>query len=207
MHNYNLKNKETPIIEFQKIDNLIPESFINLLEIELMNMSSWLYVDSASGRSNSFDQEDNNIVDSFQFSHIIYDFEHGVSSHLWDQIKPMLWFLEEKTGYKVHDIYRIKANLLLPCNTEKNNYNIPHTDHDLKDYTSMVYYVNHSDGDTKIFNEHIDSGPYNLTLSKNNSPQKGSAILFPSTQYHSSSNPIQSKTRFVINFVLKLSKS
>ena len=203
---HNNRASETPQIEYQKIDNLIPISFANFLESELMNMNSWLYVDSASGTDNHINKIDKNIIDSCQFSHIIYDFEYKISSHMWNHVRPMLWFLEDRSGYRVIDIGRIKANLLLPNGSNETNYNAPHTDTDISGYTSMVYYVNDSDGETRFFDKDVADGPLNLNLVKNNSPKKGSAILFPSTQYHCSSNPIRSKTRLVINFVLKLSK-
>lgn len=205
-HNNNITT-ETPQIDYQKIDNLIPVTYANFLDQELTNMNTWMYVNSASGDDKHIDKTDKNIIDSYQFSHIIYDFEYRISSHMWTHVKPMLWFLEDRTGYRVTDIGRIKANLLLPNGSNNTNYNAPHTDTDIGGYTSMVYYVNDSDGDTRFFDKHIVDGPLNLNLVKNNSPKKGSAILFPSTQYHCSSNPIQSKTRLVINFVLKLSKT
>jgi hypothetical protein len=207
MNNINNKIIEPVNIEYQKIDTLVPTSFANFLETELTNMNSWMYVPSASGHETVYDSADTNIIDSSQFSHIIYDFEYRISSRIWEYVSPMLWFLEDRTGYRVMDIGRIKANLLLPGDTKKNNYNPPHTDMEMKGYTSMVYYVNDSDGDTRIFDKHIEDTHVNLTMTNSNIPKKGSAILFPSTQYHCSSNPIDYKTRIVINFVLKLSKS
>ena len=57
---HNNRASETPQIEYQKIDNLIPISFANFLESELMNMNSWLYVDSASGTDNHINKIDKN---------------------------------------------------------------------------------------------------------------------------------------------------
>lgn len=205
---HNLENSTSKVssIEFQSIDNLLPAGFANFLELELLNMNNWLYIDSASGIYNQYELTNKNIVDSCQFSHMIYDFEYKISSPLWEHVKPMLWFLEDRTGYKILEIGRIKANLLLPNNTQKNNYNPPHVDTDIAGYTSMVYYVNESDGDTRLFDKYLEDTHVDLTMTTSNTPEKGSAILFPSTQYHCSSNPINYKTRIVINFVLKLAK-
>ena len=192
------------IIELQKVDNLLPTGFQNFLDRELENMNAWLYLDSASGIKDAYDPNDRNIVDSPQFTHMIFDPELGVTSPLFEYVKPILWFLEDRTGYKAVELGRIKANLLLPTNTKSNNYNPPHIDSGNKDYTSMVYYVNDSDGDTRIFNNHVEENYYDLKMIESNPPKKGSAILFPSTRFHCSSNPINSKKRIILNFVFRL---
>lgn len=192
------------IVEFRKIDELLPKGFQDYLEKEFSNMNGWLYLNSASGIKDAFDKDDKNIVDSPQFTHMIFDPEQGVTSPLFEYVKPILWFLEDRTGYRALELGRIKANLLLPNNTTANNYNPPHIDSGNKDYTSMVYYVNDSDGDTRIFNNYVQQDFYNLKLIESNTPKKGSAILFPSTRFHCSSNPINSSTRVILNFVFKL---
>ena len=58
--------------------------------------------------------------------------------------------------------------------------------------------MNDSDGDTRFFNENNFNEPiFKCT------PKKGTGVLFPSKTWHSSSNPMHSDYRMVINYVFK----
>ena len=87
----------------------------------------------------------------------------------------------------------------------------PHADVDTPGYTTFVYYLNSSDGDTVIYNEMKDERTplyyetdSNLTVYKKITPVYNSIIKFSSNRYHSYFNPVKSERRFVINIVLKL---
>jgi hypothetical protein len=124
----------------------------------------------------------------------------------FEVLKPMFYTLLDRSGMDFEGIVRLKANILLqnPMATSE-NYNIPHQDSDDTCY-SMVYYCNDSDGDTFLFNEFYESNtpPERLTIHQRVTPRKNRAVLFESRRYHASSNPIVSRDRFVLNFVLKL---
>jgi hypothetical protein len=79
-------------------------------------------------------------------------------------------------------------------NNEK-NFNIPHKDLDTEHYV-FLYYVNDSDGDTIIFDD-------NNKIIDKIKPKKGRILLFDGNLLHSSSHPILSKKRIVINIDLK----
>ena len=66
----------------------------------------------------------------------------------------------------------------------------------------MVYYVNDSDGDTVLFNEFYNTK--SVSINRRIAPKKGRAVIFDSNRFHASSNPINTPTRFVINFTFKL---
>ena len=96
--------------------------------------------------------------------------------------------------------------MLININSSENQYNPPHVDTPDTNSYSMVYYVNESDGDTRIFNKLSHQGYNDLELIYSNSPKKGTALLFKSNRYHSSSNPINYDKRNIINFVFKAEK-
>ena len=62
-----------------------------------------------------------------------------------------------------------------------------------------LYYINDSDGDTIIY-EGRDKN--NLKIANKVSPKKGRIILFDGSQYHSSSYPLKTDKRMVINYNL-----
>lgn len=125
--------------------------------------------------------------------------------HKFEFLKPMFYTLLDRSRMNFAGIVRLKANILLqnPLATP-DNYNIPHQDSGAECY-SMVYYCNDSDGDTFLFNEFYDPSapPERLTIHQRVSPKRNRAVLFESNRYHASSNPIVSKDRFVLNFVLR----
>lgn len=189
------------------LEDFLPESYQNFIEQQLEDMDGWKYYSSASGVEKNFDTSDTNIIDSPQFTHSIFAADRGgPASHLFDDIKVMFWFLELKYGYVISEIFRIKANMLLPLG-EKNNYNPPHVDWDQDDsYLSMVYYTEDSDGDTVLFDKFYEEGYENLKEIYRNKPKKGTAILFNSNRFHCSSNPTDSEHRRIINFIFKVNK-
>lgn len=69
--------------------------------------------------------------------------------------------------------------------------NTPHPDFQNKQYVTVLYYVNDSDGDTYFF-----EGSKCFFKTK---PEQGIAVKFPSHILHAGSNPIKTETRTVIN--------
>ena len=102
-------------------------------------------------------------------------------------------------------VLRIKFNLLNRLDTTEFNY--PHIDTTEKDFISLVYYVNDSDGDTVIFNESHPFESNNLTVKERVSPKKGRAVLINADTYHSASNPRNTEVRVILNVVFRLVKT
>jgi hypothetical protein len=198
----------------QILDNLIPLSYQNDL-INLLYHGDFPWYHHASTTAvtdaqlllpspNSF--TDANTVESPQFGHS-FVLNGKITSDHYRTISPMLYFLEARTGYKPGNVLRIKANLLLKDTTYPDNcYHEPHTDiygtlH--TGLTSMIYYVDDSDGDTFFFDQFFsDLRPGAVSVGHRQTPTKGTAVLFPSNQFHASSSPKISNRRIVLNFVL-----
>ena len=71
--------------------------------------------------------------------------------------------------------------------------NAIHPDMKHKDFISVLYYANDSDGDTLFY-----EGPECVYRK---SPVKGTAVIYPSSMLHAGSTPTKTETRVVINMV------
>ena len=95
-------------------------------------------------------------------------------------------------------IHRIKINTTFPYpKNNKNNYGPIHTDisNTNVDGTSIIYYVNNSDGNTLFFDD-------KLNVTKKVSPRQGRAVIFSNKIKHAACCPTYSIYRQVINMVL-----
>jgi hypothetical protein len=182
-------------------ENLIPPHYSEQLLLEFSRIS-WMFTPSAANVEDNYDKNDTNIRNSVQFVHGITDMNKPVSP-MHPLVLPILWFFEKETGLQIKNIMRIKANCLTRDGFEV-KYNSPHIDIYEKGYTSLIYYINDSDGDTILFDKTIDQGFTDLKIIKRVTPKKGNAFMIPSNQLHASSCPIDTKQRMVINFVLEL---
>lgn len=191
-----------PQHEYSLINDLIPESYQNILEDELTKFLPWYYTPSSSGDVN-IDPNDKNIVNFPQMHHVFVDSD-GTTSQYFTLIQPLIWFLEKYLQIKIKSLSRIKANLLLPGDSTLDNYNVPHIDNPNDDCISMVYYVTDSDGDTRIFDKTVDQGYENLLPIAQFAPKKGRAVVFKSNRFHASAPPVKHNKRIVINFVLQV---
>jgi len=198
--------------ETQIIENIVPLSFQDAIEAELLknNFFPWFYNPSTSSSSFNYEYNgignDKNAIDSPQLYHLMVNKETGVTpSPYYNFIFPIFYFLEEKTGIKVKDVTRIKANLLIPFNGPAGGIHFPHIDQEIPGTKTLIYYVVDSDGDTHTYNEYFDGNKQsNFTIEKKITPKKGRAVLLDTMRFHASSLPVNYNTRCVLNFVFKI---
>jgi len=198
--------------ETQIIENLIPTSFQNDIEKELLKTGyfPWYFnpstVDSSKTYSYNGIGHMENAVDNPQLYHLIINKETGITpSNYYNLIYPIFYFLEERTGLSIKDVTRIKANLLMPVNGSVGGVHHPHIDQETPETKTLIYYVKDSDGDTITYNEYYDGTKQNkFTIEKQVTPKKGTAVLLDTMRFHSSSLPIKYDSRCVINFVFKI---
>lgn len=189
-------------MKYHYFPDLIPAGYSNTILRKFGDNMPWYYTDSASGVYGNYDTDNVQIKDSVQFVHPIADDNVG-HSELFSLVLPIVWFLEKASGLELVNVLRMKANCLTR-DGEGDHYNPPHVDVVDSGYYSLIYYVNDSDGDTVLFNEFHNHGHNNLTELARITPKQGSALLIPSHLFHSSSCPIETRKRMVINMILEL---
>jgi hypothetical protein len=193
--------------KYKVLENFIPETYQNiLLEMYDTSVAQWAYLPNLSGLElHEQDTNNKNIVPSFGFTQKVFQNNIGATNSNWSFTAPLLWFLEHTTGVKITDIDRVRANLMVPNgNKNSDTYNEPHIDDHRVDSLTMIYYLNDSDGDTRIFDKTVSEGFLDLKMIHSQRHKKGEAIIFPSNRFHSSSSPIKSDRRMNLNFVLNV---
>jgi mannose-6-phosphate isomerase-like protein (cupin superfamily) len=131
-------------------------------------------------------------IDSgFQFVHEIVNDGQVYDHTIWPLVHELLENFKSKSGLEILTIIRIKINLLTQLDIPV--INTIHRDIELsdsKEYTSVVYYVIDSDGDTVV-----GADSYK--------PTQGNCVYFDSKVLHSATNPKAHRFRIVINLVLQ----
>jgi hypothetical protein len=188
-------------------ENIVDSKLADQIELALMSgLVRWQY--AASTISKSFVPPYNYtplVLDSHQLVSLIVADGEILDEEVFNLIRPIFDNVLKLENAQEVFIERIKLNTLFKDEElTENMFNVPHTDNPDPAFKTFLYYVNDSDGDTHFFNNFsTDHPPFDLTLSRSFSPKKAKGILFPSNQYHASSNPNCNLRRLVINFVYK----
>ena len=134
--------------------------------------------------------------DSPQMSHVFYAMLDNKEefSNKFNIIKDLLSEVNINTDLDIENLnlWRAKANLIFPCADKQMKSSLPHVDFPEKN-TTLLYYVNQSDGDTVFFDKD------KKTIVERVTPKRGRFIVFDSSKWHASCNPIKSMKRIVIN--------
>lgn len=184
------------------IDNFVSSYLLKDIQTEILTSKNflWQYRSETSGQYPAPDFawiQDKNTKDAPQLIHVC-----NLESKDIKLIGPLLYKIMEEVGYEI-ELCRVKANLLWPDITVRGTglYHRPHADHAKPGSKSLIYYVNDSDGDTVIFkNRWRNTDPGELIEDIRIKPKAGSAVLFDSDLYHSSSSPTEG-VRVVLNFI------
>lgn len=185
------------------LENLCDIETQNQIKTEIKKDAQFFYTEATSGKP-LFDIDDPNILESPQMVCPTVDKDEPSN-----EFAPLSFYLcdrlAERLDIKILGYPRIKINLQFQNPNYKGKYNPPHLDSPVPNHISAVYYIEDSDGDTVIFDKALPDEPYGLTPILKNSPVQGTALVFPSKQFHSSSLPIINSTRLIMNFVLEVS--
>lgn len=207
-----IKNVHEEIFSFE---NLIPIEFqkeiINYLSGE--NNFPWYLIDRIGHKDYFHDTEskiylDKNISDYGGLYHMLYD--EGISrSQDCDFFMQILNYYCEAMNKSISTIHRVRLRYTHPVPQHNFvKYAAPHIDFNSEvDFTTLIYYVDDSDGDTILFDKkHSPGQQYNpvvqepLTEIYRHTPKKGEALAFSGHRYHSGNYPIKYGKRIVINF-------
>lgn len=163
-------------------------------ELERILMSDnfpWYWNESTLYNDNKFRQD----TKIYQFTHNFIS-DNKENSDWCYLIYPIVRQIEFNTNIKVKSINRVKANLLTKMHlTDEETDSEIHTDIDLDNYYSFVYYVSDSDGDTVLYSDD--------KVIERARPRKNTGLFFKSNMKHRGTSPSVNKRRVVINIVLE----
>lgn len=196
--------------KIQIIDNFLPtDVFLNLQEKVLSRHFPWFYCENVS-----LDPQDNCVKDQLAietdgYAHVFYDKLWDVKSFTYDYLKDFLKSIEQ-FGYTEKHLIRARASIKSPKeNFTQDNYNLPHVDYFFP-HETMIYYLNDSDGDTRIFNQKFvyTGNSYGIgfdtfTTEQRITPKANRLVWFDGFIYHTASNPINDNRRIILNINLE----
>lgn len=188
------------------IDDFLPvDKFEILSEFVMSDRFPWFYASQVSLPP----WEDHGITDPMAketdgWYHLLYAKNEYDGFYMKDFI---IFFdeLTKKFGYTEDDLIRARLGLKQPKVGHKDdNYNLPHIDYNYP-HDTIIYYLNDSDGDTRMFKEHasVDIDPKEFTVEKKITPKANRLVLFDGLQYHTASNPINTPRRVILNLNLR----
>lgn len=169
---------------YKVIENLLPKPYF----IEIKNITesadfAWYWQDD---QINGFKNSNN----TFGFAHTLFG-NNKIMSDAFPLIKPIVHIFEDKTQIKVKDIFRMQINLLTNTNLY-DEQQANHVDIDMPNFKSFILYLDDSDGDTVINNEH------HVT------PMDNRCVYFDSNVIHRATPPKIKKRRMVINTIVEI---
>jgi hypothetical protein len=179
----------------------------NIEDYFLYSDVKWIYAENTvSQKFRPAYNRTEQLVDSHQLVNLVAGNNIIHDQQTFDIIRPILDNFIYMKKIKEFYIDKIKINTLFKNSDYKAEYfNAPHSDSKDIDKSTLLYYVNDSDGDTFFFNnidkEYLET--FDLELKEKISPARGKAVMFSSNQFHASSNPVLTKRRIVINIVFK----
>lgn len=187
-----------------EIDSLIDENLQDAIEQATTSVNfPWFFHQGTVNESNYENEKDYVLkqgINPHQFVHNIIVNEE-LNSHYYNLVEPLLLKIAQtlKTDIMVE---KAKFNFL-PRNFD-DTHHYPHVDiseNKKEDTQTLIYYVNNSDGDTCIFDQYAPRTTDKFNVVQRITPKKGKAIIFDSNQFHSSSSPVNSENRIVLNVV------
>tara|TARA_B100001939_G_C16944189_1_gene619521 strand:+ start:2350 stop:2922 length:573 start_codon:yes stop_codon:yes gene_type:complete len=181
------------------IDNLLPDIIHKNISDDLLEQKYYV-LDNLSGEKSPKQQIENISITDNQvgLGTTIFDGKVGVvDKERFGVYSLLIDYMQDKTDFKVHKLFRIRIGINLNINTQGTHN--PHIDFKFP-HNTLLFYVNDADGDTVFYEEFYngyEQDKYNVQMT--NTPKANQAVLFNGLQYHSSSNPIKSQYRAAIN--------
>jgi hypothetical protein len=173
-----------------QIENLLPQNIFKEINDSVAgNYFPWYWQ-----YGTAYADEEN----TFQFSHAFY-LDGKVNSDFIDIPQLILKYFEERSGIKIKNIDRVKANLLprQPFTNEDKTIAV-HKDILDDNFLSLIYYVVDTDGYTSIYDED------KKIVIKEYEPKANSIIYFKSNCWHGTVPPTLNKRRIIINFIVEV---
>jgi hypothetical protein len=146
--------------------------------------------------------------ETWGFHHSVFEKEWNVKSFTYKYLEPFFEKINKEFGFTQNHLVRARLSLKFQKQGfTGDNYNIPHVDY-FYPHETFIFYLNDSDGDTRIFNEWAAStgklplGFDSFTTQSRITPKANRLVWINGLQYHTASNPIESTKRAIINLNL-----
>jgi hypothetical protein len=191
----------------QIIDNFLDDKNFLLLKTHLESMDfPWFYIPTVSLPPGAV-ISDPLARETFGYNHIAYDSETENKSFFFPSLTNILIAFEDTFQQKIKKLLRARLSVKHPkVGFTRNNYNLPHVDYFFP-HSTLIYYINDSDGDTIIFDEVFDENakgePTEFSIKTRVTPKANRMLYLKNGyQYHTASNPISTDRRIILNINL-----
>lgn len=190
------------------IDDFLDSTNFNRLQEFILGMDfPWFYIPTVSMPPGILNFS-GPAQETWGFNHIVYDSIENLESFVFSSMPLILTTFEEKFNVKIKKLLRIRMGMKHPkIGFTKDHYNLPHVDYFFP-HATLIYYINNSDGNTRIFNEIYQpklQEPDSFTIDKEVAPVANRMLFLENgLTYHTAANPIDSDRRVVVNVNLIL---
>jgi hypothetical protein len=189
------------------IDDFLPKvKFDELSKFVMSTQFPWYYASHVSLPPwEEYDIQDPLAKETDGWYHMLYSSEDNYDGYYMNIFQDFFEELTQRFGYTKNDLIRARLGLKQPKFDHKDeNYNLPHVDYN-DPHDTIIYYLNDSDGDTRMFKEHARENPDSATFNVDQriEPKANRLVIFDGLQYHTASNPIKTNRRVILNINLK----
>lgn len=173
-------------------DAVSPSLFGKIKDFLCTNKCAWYY---HSGIARPLEKE---VLFEYGFAHMVMD-DGEYRSSIAPLLHSAILCVLDASSEPVENIRRIRVGLLTA--TESPMAHPPHVDFFTPHKTGILY-MNDSDGDTILYNEHFSENQEttNFNIKNTVTPKENRVLLFDGLQYHGSSSPTKNNCRIVVNF-------
>jgi hypothetical protein len=190
------------------IDNFLDKvDYINIRDYVFGNSFNWNYTSTVSVPPEYWiNIKDKNCKETDGFFHNVFHIDRGYTNPA-EPFYPIFKKLES-LGYKPEDLLVFRLGMKFPKEGfDHETYQLPHVDYPKEPNDTLIYYLNTSDGETRLFDQyHDDTSHDTFTVKEKIKPIDNRALLFDGFQYHTAANPIDTDRRVVININLRKRK-
>ena len=173
------------------IDNFLSKTYYkSILELLSGHNFDWKYLENITDPENETKSVDN--FNGYRLSHTFWDEKKRSLPPLGPYMEPLL--------YKIMDVaecdFVLRARADMVTWSKDEFIHPPHADFPFPN-TASIFYVNETDGDTIIYDEHHPI--LKSKISQRVSPKANRLILFDGSLLHTGSSPTKHKNRILIN--------
>jgi hypothetical protein len=188
------------------IDNFLTHiDFKNLSSVIMGKQFPWYYTETVSAPHGLFKPDTINCKETDGFFNNIHNVFTMQEPSPAIELFGGFFHAIETLGYTPDDFYVLRLSMKFPkTGYTDQTYQLPHVDFTDKPHDTLIFYLNDSDGNTRIFDQYYDGSiPENFTVKEQVKPVKNRLIKFDGFQYHTAANPVETSRRIIINLNMK----